>query len=119
MGDKMIGVLKPFTINVASNVTASSALDLGGAYNRVMLGIPTMTSGTDVCIQASDSESGTFRRIYHEPKVDSTTPTLVQIASSVTNCFVPLNISAQFVKVEFTTACTASSHNFKFLCSSN
>lgn len=114
-----IGAIKPFTITLASGITASSALDLGGGYNRVMVGIPTMTSGTDICIQASDSENGTFRRIYMEPKVDSSAPVVFQVASSITNCFVPVNIAAQFLKIEFTTACEDSGHSFKILCSTN
>ena len=115
----MVGPVVAFTTTIASAATSSSAIDLGGAYNRVMVGIPTMTSATDIFFRVSDTIDGTFRRIYHRSKVDSTTPTAVQFNSSVTNCFVPVDIAARFFQIAYTSATTEASQTFKVLCSSN
>lgn len=115
----MIGPVKAFTTTIASAATSSSAIDLGGAYNRVMVGIPTMTSATDIFFRVCETSDGTFRRIYHEPIVSSTTPTAVQFDSTVTNCYVPLNIAAQYFQIAYTSATTEASQTFKVLCSSN
>jgi hypothetical protein len=114
-----VGPIKAFPVSVATAATSSNAIDLGGSYASLMLGIPTMASGTDHYIKVSDTESGTFRRLYHAPDVDTAVPTVVQIDSSVTNCFVPIKGSAQFVKIELSTAATAASHVYKILCSTN
>jgi len=114
-----IGAVKPFTTTMTSGSTLTNAVDLAGGYNNVMIVIPTMTSGTDIRLKGSEELDGTYRAIYLEPKVGSTTPTLFNIASSVTNCMFPISVSNQYVKVEFTTACTASAHVFKFICNAN
>ena len=114
-----IGPIKPFSVTIASAATSSSAIDLGGAYNRIMVGIPTMTSATDIFFRASDAIDGTYRKIYHRSKVDSTTPTAVNFDSSVTNCFVPLDVAAQFFQIAYTSATTDASQTFKVICSPN
>lgn len=114
-----IGPIKPFSVTIASASTSSSGIDLGGSYNRVMIGIPTMTSATDIFFRASEAIDGTYRRIYHRPKVDSTTPTPVQFDSSVTNCFVPIDVAAQFFQIAYTSATTDTSQTFKIICSPN
>jgi len=113
----MVGPVLAFTTTIASAATSSSAIDLGGGYKKVMVGIPTMTSATDIFFRVSDTEDGTFRRIYHSPKVDSTTPTAVQYDSSVTNCYVPVDIAARFFQIAYTSATTEASQTFKVLCS--
>lgn len=113
-----VGAVKPFAILIASGVTLSSATDLGGSYKDVAIAIPTMPSGTDVFLRGSDEIDGTFRRLYHPSKVDSTTPTLIQIDSSITNCIVPVPFHVRHVKVELTTAMTDSVNTFKLICSS-
>jgi len=103
----------PFVVTMSSGLTLTSEVALPQAYDRVLLGIPTMTSGTDVLIQVAERTSGTYRNLYHEPVVDSTTPTKVQINSSVTQAYVPLNIAgAEHIKVELSTAMTATSVEF-------
>jgi len=115
----MVGAVKAFTTTIASLATSSNAIDLGGGYNRVMVGIPTMTSATDVFFRVSDTADGTFRRIYHESVVATATPTAVQFDSSITNCYVPVNIAARFFQIAYTSATTKASQTFKVLCSTN
>lgn len=105
----------PYTASMASGETSTSEVDLGQAFDKVLLGIPTMASGTDVLVKVAPSSGGTYRNIYHQPAVDSTTPTKVQIDSSVTQAYVPLDCGAQFVKVELSTAMTATSAQFTIL----
>jgi len=112
-----IGPVKAFSVSLNTATTYTSALDLGGSYNKVGLAIPTMASGS-FYLQVSDTEDGTFRRLYHEPVAGTTTPPVVLIDSSVTNCVVPLNVPAQFVKVEISTITSDSSGVFKVICSS-
>lgn len=114
-----VGAVKPFTITMPTGTTLTSALDLSGSFGKLLLGIPTMTSGTDIFIQASDSASGTFRRIYYPGYVDTATPAVLQLNSSITNCYLPVDANAQFLKIEFTTAASDSSHTFKILASTN
>ena len=105
-----------FTVNLASNATSTSALDLGRAWQNVYLEIPTMTSGCDVYLKASDSATGTFRRVYS--KVNSATVANPwYILSSITQCLVDTPPGFQHLKVEITTAMTATSVNFKVHCS--
>jgi hypothetical protein len=114
-----IGSIKAFTTTIASAATSSSSVDLGGSYNGLMVGIPTMTSATDIFFRVSDTSDGTFRRIYHTPTVATAKPTAVQIDSSVTNCYVPIDCKAQYFQIAYTSATTESSQTFKIICSPN
>lgn len=105
----------PFAVTMSSNTTLTSEVNLTQAYDTVLLGIPTMASGTDVLIQVANTSGGTYRNLYHEPVVDSTTPTKIQINSSVTQAYIPLKCGAQYVKVELSTAMTATSVEFDLL----
>lgn len=103
----------PFTASMASGETLTSEVDLGQAFDQVIVGIPTMASGTDVLIQIAGSSGGTYRNLYHEPSVGSTTPTKVQINSSVTQAYVPFSVGgSQYIKMELSTAMTATSAQF-------
>jgi len=112
-----IGPVKAFSVSLNTATTYTSAIDLGGSYNKIGLSIPTMASGS-FYLQVSDTETGTFKRLYHEPVAGTTTPPVVAIDSSVTNCVVPLNVPAQFVRVEISTITSDSSGVFKVMCSS-
>lgn len=102
-----------YIASMASGSTSTSEVDLGQAFDRVLLGIPTMASGCDVRVQVARASGDTYRNLYHEPKVDSVTPTIVNVDSSVTQAYVPLSVmGAQYVKVEITTAMTATSAQF-------
>lgn len=104
-----------FTLNCASAATLTAALDLGSAWQNVYLEVPTMTSGCDIYLHASDSATGTFRRVY--TKVNSATVANPwYVLSSVTQCFVDMPAGFRHIKVELTTAMTATSVNFKVHC---
>ena len=113
-----IGTVKPFLINMASGVTISSYIDIGGSYKNIALKIPSMISTSDVKILTSDSKDGYYAYLYHKPSVNSSTVSwsMVQIPSAVTNALAPLEISQQYVKIELTTAPTATSSNFYLVC---
>ena len=103
----------PYVVTMTSGNTLTSEVDLSQSYDKILLGIPTMTSGCDVLIQVAEKSGGTYRNLYHEPVVDSTTPTKLQINSSVTQAYVPLHIQgSQYMKVELSTAMTATSVEF-------
>ena len=114
-----VGAIKPFTVTLTTGSTETSAVDLGGAYGTIMLGIPTMTSGCDHYIKVSDSSDGTFRRLYYPGYVDTATPAVVGISSSVTNCYIPIEAHARYIKVEVSTAASDTSHVYKIIGSTN
>lgn len=108
---------KYYTVSCASSVTLSSAADLQIAYRRVYLKVPTMTSGTDLCLQGSH-DGVTYCRIYH-PSVQSSsvqTP-LYQIPSSVTQAIVPIPDGFRYLKVEQISAMTANGAAFVIIAS--
>lgn len=101
---------------MASAGTSTSALDLQGSWPSVYLAIPTMTSNTQINIQASDSLAGTYRRLKHPTLNSSTVGTNeFAIVSGATNCIVPIPDSLRFIKVE-TTATVDNGCTFKILC---
>jgi len=114
-----IGAVKVFTATLTTGSTSTSAIDLSGGYGKIMVGIPTMTSGCDHYFQVGDTATGTFRRLYHPSTVATADPKVVTVVSSVTNCYVPLNVNGQFLKIEVTTAASDTSHTYKFICSPN
>jgi hypothetical protein len=102
-----------YTASMASGSTLTAEVDLGQAFDRVLLGVPTMASGCNVRLQVARATGDTYRNLYHESQVDSTTPTIIDIDSSVTQAYVPVGVmGAQYVKVEITTAMTATSAQF-------
>lgn len=105
----------PFTISMASGGTLTSALDLQGNWTNVYLQIPPITN-TVFAIKASDSATGTFARVKH-PAINSSTLTANDylIASTATNCVVPIPVGLRFVKVE-TEIAVADGATFKVLC---
>lgn len=109
------GDVKPFTVSMASDVTLSTLVDLGQGWGHYAIEIPTMASGTDIYIQGAVTDGGTFRRCYVWGA--ASTPEK-NIASSVTNTFLSLRETKlpRYVKVELSTAMTATPATFKFIC---
>jgi hypothetical protein len=105
-----------FALNCASNVTLTSALDLGRAWTNVYLEVPTMTSGCNIYVQAAASATGTFHRVYQRANSGTAQVNAVQIPSSVTQAMVDIPGGFQHLKVELSTAMTATSVNFKVHC---
>jgi len=111
-----ISPVKAFTKTITTGSTESDVIAIGGGYEKILLGIPTMTSGCDHYIKVSDTEDGTFRRLYHPGYVDTAKPVVMNIDSSVTNCYVPLNFAAEYFKIEVSTAASDTSHTYKVIC---
>ena len=106
-----------YSVTIASGVTLSSAMTTPICGNHWQLEIPSMTSGTDIYIKAS-SDGTTFRRIYHRPTLANSAPTPVLIGSAVSNCMVDLDVlNYPYVKIELSTAMTATSAAFKVVIS--
>jgi hypothetical protein len=102
--------------SMASGETLTAEVDLKQAFDRVLIGIPTMASGADVLLQCAAKTGDTYRNLYHEPIVSSTTPVKIQVDSSITQAYVPFSVlGAQFIKVELSTAMTATSAQFDII----
>lgn len=111
------GPTQKFKADIASGATISNQVDLGRGFNHVSLEIPSMASGTDLFIQAANSSSGTFRKYHHRLTTTNDSPVAINVNSSVTNCFLHLEfVNAQYLKVELSTAMTATSASFNFIC---
>lgn len=103
---------------MASGATSTTAIDLEGGWNKIAIVIPTMTSGGDIYLQASDSLTGTFRRVFHDSNTNSAVVGAHYFTSVVTNCIIPLhNVNVRFMKVELSTAAADQGFTFKFICS--
>lgn len=102
------------TLNIASNVTLSSAYTLPPGLDFFGIQIPTMTSGTDVYLQGS-LDGTTFYRMRWGAKGTGTgtsTPAQQFVNSSITQALVPFDPpSVLQVKIELSTAMTATSCN--------
>lgn len=111
-----VRAIQSFKIAFASNITSTSALDLGSeSYSYFQLGIPTMASSADLFLQAS-ADNSTFRRVRYGFVSGLTAPTTIVIGSSLSNCFVDVpNMHHRYVKVEFNSAITAVSGTFEIV----
>lgn len=104
--------VKVFTKTMPSGATLSDAIDLGTSYEHYLLELPSMASGGDVYLRGSDTIDGSYKRIYFN--ASSSTPTVAQIASSVSNAIIPLNLHLpQFVKIELSSATADTTYKFK------
>ena len=98
------------------STSSDSEVDLGRVWQSVYLEIPTMTSNTQLHIQAAAASGGEFRRVYH-PSLNSSTVGVnpFAITSSVTNSIVPIPSGFRYIKVE-TTAVVSFSAGFNIIC---
>lgn len=110
------GPIKVFSQTVATGCTGNTitAVDLGGAFQRVFLEIPTMSTGTTVYVKGS-ADNTTFRRVQHELTTASTCYDFA-INTINTNCFVRVPVFTNYVKVELKTAVSNESMTFKWHC---
>ena len=112
----------PFRVHAVPTMTSGSTLtsevDLGDHYSQAYLEVPTMTSATDIYIQASRTTGGTFRRVIPGAGIRTFTVATAQafiIGSAVSQHFVEIPAGFRFVKVEHSTACTATAHNYNIV----
>lgn len=110
--------LKAFTKSVASGATLSSAFDLGAVpYNNFVLGVPTMTSSCDLFVQVS-YDGTTFKRQKYTVASGVVAPGDITIGSAATNCYMNIpDVNARYVKIEISTAMTATTATFKIIIS--
>lgn len=107
----------PFSVTIASGATLSSAITIPISRNHFHLEVPTMASGTDVYIQAS-IDGTNFRRVVYTPTLTNAAPGPIYLTSAITNCFVNIDIlSPEYLKIELSTAMTATSAVFKVVIS--
>jgi len=110
-----IGAVKVFVKTMTSGATVAS-FNVGGAYRAYQVGLPSMPSGGDVRFQVSTDEGSTFRTLYHSPTVATAAPTVVNIASSVSNAIVGVPPLGQHFNILVTTAATATAYQFTVIC---
>jgi hypothetical protein len=105
-----------FAATMASGGTLTAAADLGRAWGRVYLQIPSGTSNTQYYIKGS-GDNATFCRVYFDSLNSSTVGTnLYAIHSSLTGAIVPVPPGIQYLKVE-STMLVADGATYKFICS--
>lgn len=104
------------TINPpAAAATFSSSIDIGGSYSYYSVEIPTMTSATDIYIQGSSTDGGTFRRVYFSAA--TSTPVVMRFPSSVTNGIFPvIGPLPRYIRTEYTSANTGAGNAIKLIC---
>jgi len=109
----------PYVATMTSGLTLTSEVDLDQAFDHVLLGIPTMASGTDVRVQVAGESGGTYRNIYLSPQTggaDAQTAVVYNIDSGITQAYIPVPVQGcQHMKVELTTAMTATSVEFEIV----
>lgn len=106
-----------FELTMTSGATLTTERDLGRSWKNVYLSYGSLTSNTQMHIQASEVSGGTYRRVYH-PSINNAsvqTNAVFAIGSSVTSAFVPIPNGLKYVKVE-TTATMDSGYLFKIVC---
>ena len=105
----------PATVSMASGATLSTAIVLPGGFERFVVEIHSMTSGTDVYFQTS-SDGTTYRRLYHDPLPANAAPTAIYLNSSITNCHIDvIHAARKYFKVELSTAMTATTACFNLI----
>jgi|SRR3990172_1449216 len=111
-----MGAVVAFTKTMASAGTLTGEYDLGRSWENVYLVVPSMTSNSQIHIQASESTGGTYRRLYH-PSINSSTvgTNVFAVPSAVTNAHIPIPNGFRYLKVE-TTATIDSACIFKIIC---
>lgn len=110
----MYGPEKVFPLTLNSGVTLSSSyVDLGSAWDRVYLEVPTFASGGTFYPLGTNDANGTFRRLHTVDPADGTN-NLVQFAQSVSQAILPLPSGLRYYKFENTTGSTDAATSLKF-----
>jgi hypothetical protein len=103
-----------FTVTMACNATAAT-FNVQGGYDAYVLHIPSMASGGDVSIAVAEKDGGSFRSLYL-PQSLTSAPVAVAIASSFSNCAIPVFGLGQFFTINVSTAATATAYEFTVVC---
>jgi len=110
------GIQRVYTATIASAATLSAALNLQRTFKRCYLEVGSLTSNSNIHLQAAASESGTYRRVV-SPVVNTATVghNTFTIGSAATGRIHELPPGLQWIKIE-TTATMDSGESFKVLC---
>lgn len=99
----MGSVYRAQSFTMASFSTLTPAIDLAGAWGQCYLHVPSMTSNSQLHIQAAAFEGGTYARVKHPPINSGTSSSNdFAISSLSTNSIVPIPSGLRFIKVEAT-----------------
>ena len=97
------GIVKVFTVTMASAGTLSSECYLGKSWGNAYLEIKSMNSNTQHHIQAAaaaSSSGGVYRRVKLVPVSATVQTTDWYVASAASSAFVPLPAGLQYLKIE-------------------
>lgn len=108
-----------FSAGIDSGVTLSSLVDLGHVWESVYLAVPTMTSGTDIFIQAGPNASAVsgYRVMHPTVNTSSAQAFTFVIGSATSQRIIPVPNGFRYMFIELSTAMTATSAQFKLYCS--
>lgn len=110
------GPVKVFTVTMASAGTLSSEADLKQSWQTVYLEIPSMTSNSQIHLQAARTSGGTYRRVVLPLLTTASIQTLTfSVQSTSTSRMVLIPPGLQYLKVETTATCD-SGETFRFIC---
>lgn len=115
-----VGAYSIFKVTMTSGNTITSLLDLGGAWNRVFMRVPTMTSGTEIYLKAGTDPADVdgFRVMFPPVNTSAAQVHTFSVASGVSQRVMEVPLAGiRHVFVEFSTATTATSQSFQFFCS--
>ncbi len=101
-----------FETSLSSGATLGSAIDLGRAWEKVFLFVPSMASGS-LYIQAAEKVDGTFKRVCVDNANTATAQIDFLINSSVTNRVVPIPAYLRFIKIESSSGATDVTTTFR------
>ena len=112
------GQVTVYTQTMPSGATVcTNFFDLGRAYRRVYLEIPTFASGADVFIQGSRNGT-TFRRIYKATISTATVQSYPwQIGSASSQSFQEVPPGFRYYRPEISTALTDTVTPWNMICS--
>lgn len=108
--------VKGFSVDVASGVTISSALNLGGhTWDNIYVEIPSHASGGTHYIQASNEVTGNFHRLSLVDPADGGDNVIQILAPNGKVVRLPGGLGN--VKIENTSGVTDSTMTYIFYCS--
>jgi hypothetical protein len=100
------GAFTYYAVTMASGGSLTTALDASRSWDKAYIHIPTMPSAAQVYIQASETATGTFVRVYQPTLNSSTVGTNVfTIVSNLTNAMVPIPNGLRYYKIETDVSC--------------
>ena len=108
--------VKRFAATIASGATLSTEVDLGKAYSKVLLELPSATT-FNINIQGANASGGNFKRIYNAVSDNDAIVTAVEITSATAGAngaIVAIPQWCQYMKVETQTA-VANGGTFYFI----